>query len=236
MPVCINSDKLIRNSPLISRPRSCIQISSVVGAKAARAIVKMTRQNAQDLDMDMNMLALALLTPQVCLEETPWTAAQPDAQPARSADASRKTRSPKAPQVRQRPSAQSKPRKTAQTNRRRSRSQVASSATIRITPRASDVPAEETAALNEATAMEASYGANDVFDALMKAFDETLTVAVSGTGTSDRTRFRLHVVRNLLVLYLQRTLSADALHNVMSVEQITGLVLDMLQRFGICIQ
>lgn len=84
--------------------------------------------------------------------------------------------------------------------------------------------------------MEAAYAANDVFDALMKAFDETLTVAVSGTGTSDRTRFRLHVVRNLLVLYLQRTLAADALHNVMSVEQITGLVLDMLQRFGICIQ
>jgi hypothetical protein len=89
----------------------------------------------------------------------------------------------------------------------------------------------------ETAAMEASsYAVSDVLDSLLSAFDKILSVEVLGTGTPIRARFRLYVVRNLLMLHLKRKLEANAPRNALSVDDMMKHVFDMLQRFGICIQ
>jgi hypothetical protein len=201
-------------------------------------------ENARNLDMDMDMLALALLTPQACNVETPWTVAHPppqESESARSADASRRRQQqqqPKSRQVRKRQSDQSKcRRKSPQKSRKRTTKQVAPNSTVQITQRLSDEQAEMNTASAETAEVETfSYAVADVLEAVLDAFDVALSGTVSGPGNSTRGCFRLQVIRNLMIVCLQRKLEANAPHNEMSVEDITGHVFGLLQRFGISIQ
>lgn len=196
--------------------------------------------NAQDLDtMDLDMLARALLTPQVCSQETQWMVAQPhlESQPARSADASRGKRQPKARQARKRPSEPSTCRKAAQTRKQRSTQVASPPRTVQITQRSSDEQVARNALSTDNSAMGTSaYAVADVLDAIMDAFDDVLICEVPGNANSVRTRFRVRVIRNLLALCLQRILEANSPQNVLSVSDVTEHVFGMLEGFGISIQ
>ncbi len=187
-------------------------------------------ENAQDLDMDL--LALGLLTPQACCAATPWTATQPleCQQPARSEAASRGKRQPKARQARKRPSAPSKSRKTPQASSKSGRRQFASISTVQITRQASD----ELTARNALTTD--NYAVSDVLNAIEEAFDEVLSDDVAGNGGSRKACFRLRFIRSLLMLRMQHILDANSPHTVVSAEDITERVFELLQRFGISIQ
>jgi hypothetical protein len=208
-------------------------------AATTMTMAEMSLENA--LDLDMNMLALALVTPQVCNQETPWMVRQPplESQPARSAAASRGKVQPKARQARKRPSEPSTWCKAPQTSRKRGRREVAeTSSSVPITRR----PADEQVTNNALSDAETftlgltAYATSDVVNAMVDAFDDVLSDQVLQNDNSVRARFSLRITRNLLVLRLKRILGTESTQNGVSLEDITKHVFEMLEGFGIGMQ
>jgi hypothetical protein len=80
-----------------------------------------------------------------------------------------------------------------------------------------------------------NYAVSDVLSAIEDAFDEVLSADLSGNGDSQKVRFRLRLIRTLLMLRMQHILDASSPLTVVSAEDITERVFAMLQRFGLCL-
>ncbi len=185
-------------------------------------------ENVQDLDMDL--VALGLLTPQTRCAATPWTGMQmhplQDQQQARSEVASQGKLQAKVRPARKKPSAPSRPRKKC------GKMDIASAATVQITRRTS----EEQQATVENDVNTDNYAVCDVIIAIEEAFDDVLSVEVSGQGDRLKACFRIRFIRSLLMLRMRHILDSNSQSNVVSAEDITEHVFTLLQRFGIDIQ